>query len=153
MVERVRSLDIVIEFDEAPPAQSPIRLRTGEPIWSKRLSPMRKHPGRQARVRYGLTKADAWRVKRTIRDSMYRHNRYEHWTFVVRKTDEGVYGVWVTYEGVMTEAEYLASEKASQDRKDEFAARKLAKRTREAQRKALGRTLYNPSLRPPTIDP
>ena len=123
-------------------------------MWHKRLAPMRRYPGRRARVLSELKTSElAQNRKRKIDEAMQKANPRERWEINTRREETGTYGVWVTYHGVMTEAEYLKDCVARQAKKDVHAARVLAKQARTAGRVVgLRPSAYNPRLRPPRVD-
>lgn len=145
--EKEQSVDILIEWDQPKPART-LTFREKEKVWYKRLNPLRKQPGRRARIIRGVAKSiQANGAKTNIKRSCYTHNPRERWKFEIAKDDDGTYGIWATYWGVMSEEEFDQSEQERKIIGDRIKAQKRAKRIRDAQK--LERSRLSSSLRPP----
>ena len=102
--------------------------------WDKLLDQIRAAPGCEARIQVRPNRDhasnDITRIRKRFRDQ----RPYEKWRLRVRllQDDSGVYGVFATYQGVMTESEY----QIEQVRLAEAKARALrAAKKREAIKK------------------
>lgn len=149
MFEKVESEGIIIEWDHPKPAKV-IPFSKKSNVWYKRLKPMMKFPGRQARIARGLdTTKKATGLKSTIMRSLRNSDPYEHWTTRTAKDDDGTFGVWVTYDGRMNEAEYMEYEKARLERYDKMMRQRLHNKL--VRQQEVGRSTLAASLRPPVV--
>lgn len=71
------------------------------------------------------------------------------WKIESSKADDGTYGVWVTYNGVMSDAEFEEAEARFAYNSRQAKLRKI----NAQQRRVLQRSRLNPSLRPPVVRP
>ena len=150
MFEVQDSEDIVIEWDMPRPPK-PMRFRHTETVWYKRLKPMMKFPGRTARIARKLDSSyDAAKIKSSIMRSLYNQDPYERWETATAKDDDGTFGVWVTYQGRMSEQEYVLAEKQRLERQDKRNRQLM--HNRMIRQQEVGRSSLAASLRPPVID-
>lgn len=150
MLGKIESEDIVLEFDVPIPPR-PVHFIQKEQIWWRRLRPLQNYPGRRARVLYGIKSSrGAMSRKQNIERGLRIHNDHDSWLVESRKDDDtATWGIWVTYNGVLTETEFLARE---HDRAVRSATMKKAQMRNQAKRaEQLGVSRFNSSLRPPTI--
>jgi len=148
MFEKVESEDILIEWDYPKPTRV-MPLNTRSDIWWRRLNPMRKFPGRRARVARGMdTKNAGWKRNNIVR-SLRNHDPYQKWKVETGKEDDGTVSIWVTYEGKMNEDEYLQEQRERQARHE--AMKKNMLKNKLARQADVGRSALSASLRPPTL--
>lgn len=148
MLEKERSLGILIEWDEPVPPR-PIVLNNRSDTWAKRLAPMKRHPGRRARILKGFqTSKKAEGQKANIVGAMLKADSYDHWKIEIHKdSDSGGWGIWATYVGRYTEAEYLEREAQRIKRGNEVKANLRSAHLRK--REKLQRSAMSGALRPP----
>ena len=141
------SLDILIEWDVVKPVHVLV-FRPTESRWYRRLAPLRKYPGRMARVHRDIRTAKQANSKvENIRRSLRSHDAREDWLISRAKDDDGTYGVWVAYRGRLSDEEFAEQEKLRAYRSD---ALKKIKRTAAIKRQEqAARDRVSTSLRPP----
>jgi hypothetical protein len=76
--------------------------------WEKLLDEVRAAPGCEARIKVRKTQQHARNDISRIRARLREFAPYEKWRLRPRllRDDSGVYGIFATYQGVMTETEY-----------------------------------------------
>ncbi len=147
--EKLESWGITIEWDVPKPTRAVV-WKPNMQSWYRRLTPLKSTPGRRARVLRDLRDKNVARARvGNIKKSLRERDPRSKWKIESAKADDGTYGVWVTYNGVMSDKEY-----------EEYEAR-FAYNSRQAklrlinsqQKKVLQRSRLNPSLRPPVVRP
>jgi len=141
-----------IEWDVPVPARPFITARVqNEGLWTKRLNPFRQHPGRRARILVlpGKVPVKSKNTVDNIKRALERHDPYEIWKLERFRNDEGDYEIFCTYEGKMSEAEYLKKMRLREQRGDVIRQGRLKNQLKKE--KALARSMLSGSLRPPTV--
>lgn len=140
---------ILIEWDQPKP-QIAVKWTPNRQNWYRRLAPLKSTPGRRARVLRQLKNGTTARARgNNIRKSLRQRDPRSKWKIESAKADDGTYGIWVTYNGVMSDQEYEEAE-ALHDYRSRQAKLRIIK---SQQRQVLRRSLHNPSLRPPVVRP
>ena len=86
-----------------------------------------------ARVKRDIkTARTANTIAYNIQRSMRNHNPREEWEVHRRKCDDGTWGVWVAYHGIMSDDELRQREQIRSARGQLVKRRKRAKAVREA---------------------
>jgi hypothetical protein len=147
--ETLESWGITIEWDVPKPTKV-VAWKPNMQSWYRRLAPLKSTPGRRARVLRDLKNKDIARARvGNMRNSLRERDPRSKWKIESAKADDGTYGVWVTYNGVMSDKEY-------EEREALFAYRSRQAKLRlmnSQKKKVLQRSLRNPSLRPPVVRP
>jgi len=146
---KMESHGIVIEWDFPKPPQAVV-WKPNMDNWYRRLAPLKSTPGRRARVCRDLrdivmARGRAQNIRRSLRDRDPRSK----WKVEQGKMDDDTYSIWVTYNGVMSEAEYQEAVALHEYR---------SKRSKLVQKKARDKKILramrlNPTLKPPVVRP
>ena len=146
--ESMENEGIIIEWDYPKP-EPVVVWKPNRQNWHRRLTPLKNTPGRRARVLRNLTKVNAQARWQTIQNSLWERDPKSKWKIESAKADDGTYGIWVTYEGVYSEDEFKerVALRAYRSRRSKL------QRLNYQQRKALKRSLLNPTLKPPVVRP
>lgn len=143
---KMESHGILIEWDHPKPVR-PVVWKPNMDSWAKRLAPMKQTPNRRARILRDLKPTQYPNRLASLRASLRKRDPRSKWKIEQAKQDDGLYSVYVTYQGVMSDAEYEEAVALHQWRSRE-TKRKLAEKERK---KELKRSPLNPTLKPPTI--
>lgn len=102
--------------------------------WEVLLRPVKAAPGSPARIRTHPKKSTAYSERERIRKRLRIVAPLEDWKLEVRtiKDDTGMYGVWATYLGMMTEMESARREKKRREHSERIKEGNEAKRLRKA---------------------
>lgn len=101
--------------------------------WEVLLRPVKASPGSPARIRTHKIKSSAQSEKERIRRRLRQVAPLENWEFNVRtiKDDSGMYGLWATYHGTMTEMELARRDKKQREHSERITRALEAKRLRK----------------------
>lgn len=127
MLEEPEALKIVWE----PPPTTFRKYRGWK--WEKLLAPIKAAPGCPGRIWTSAKKSSG----QSVRDRAQRRLRevapFEDWHFTVRKVqdDSGTWGVWATFNGMMTPAERARRETEARAHGDKIKEANEAKRLRK----------------------
>jgi hypothetical protein len=82
--------------------------------WDKLLDQIRAAPGCEARIQVRSTRSHANNDIARIRKRFREQRPYEKWRLRIAtlQDDSGVFGVFATFQGVMTESEYQLQQEA-----------------------------------------
>jgi hypothetical protein len=141
---------IEIEWDVPKPAK-PIRFNNRTNVWYKKLKSMKQFPGRTARIVKNVESyKKAITLRTNIRRSLNTHDPYERWTLASGKEDDGTWGIWATFEGIMSEDEYQAAQLERAKRSEKALAQRRRKEL--IAQTTLARSSLSGALRPPRVD-
>lgn len=101
--------------------------------WEKLLAPIKAAPGSPGRIWTSAKKSSGQSVRDRARKRLKQVAPLEDWHFSVRKIqdDSGTWGVWATYNGMMTPAERARREMESRAHGDKIRKTRAAKKLRE----------------------
>lgn len=150
MYEIEESGDIDIEWDVPRPVKPIPSWGPRQDVWWKKLSPMKRFPGRRARILRDFQTGEHARGQRSnIIRALLTHDEFDRWKIESGKEDDGTWSIWATYEGRMNESEHAKWRAERTALGIQIKTQILRGKLRNREKAIVERSTLSASLRPP----